>query len=189
MGDNKTSISLTWNAMGRIQHEISGLTLPSPQDNVDLWVLAPNAPFLIANRFGALRPSYGLRLCSQVLEIMNNNNYLLTPINPDLRSARIDFIYRSDHSIGILFFYDHPLFYNNDNLEEGTCQLAANYFYCVFNHFSEYYKLLIKTNSCLILDTYFQFLEDIVDAGVIVLESDSWSIEFSKWSAYIVQTA
>lgn len=187
MAENRTSIDLKWDPNGRISHKVSGYRLPHPRDDIDLWVLAPSSIFYATHQLGVFRPSHGLQLISHFVNILFNKNYLLTPVNSTLKSARIDLIYNLDKSISLQFLPQHSLFHNNDSLEEGGRQLVSNYLFYTYSRLSEYYQIAFKTFSCAIVSLYLDFLDKAYTARAIGPKSDIWSIEFSAWSKQVIQ--
>ncbi len=183
---NKTSISLAWDANGRIKHEITGFTLPSPRNDSKLWVLAPSVPLYIAHQLGVLKPSYGLFLCSQVIDISFHSKFVLTPINKTLKGAKIEIHYRDDGSLGLQFIPSHNLIHNNDSLEEGARQLIANYYYYVYNIITHNYQVLLRSFVLGVVSAYCGLLEGAISANAIGPNMDRWDIEFSKWSQVVI---
>jgi hypothetical protein len=185
---NKTSITLTWDTNGRIQHSITGYSLPSPRNDPQLWVFAPSAPLFVANQLGALKPSYGLILCSQIIDIAFHNKYFLTPINSALKSAQIDFLYLPN-GLSLQFFPKHGFLYNSDSLEDGVRQLVSNYFYYVYNQFTGYHQLELKLLTYAIIDAYLGMLATAYKNNAIGPQLDRWDIDFSRWSAATIQSS
>ena len=188
MSDPKTSISLTWDKTGRVTHKITGARLPSPRDDQDLWVLAPSGPLLLANQLGVMRPSSGLIACAHALDIASGQDFLLKPISSALSTAKVEFVYRRDGSLAVLFFPSYSALASSDSLEEGVRQLVSNYLYCVLDQFTAYYQLSIKTLACVIVGAYCDFLADAIAGGLIGPGRDRQTIEFSYWCRDVIRS-
>ena len=111
--------------MGKLRHS---LDVNAFSANPFLWLFAPSAPMLITNQLGVMKPSYGLNLCSKILEILRTNKYIITPINSVIKRARIDFVWVQDQTIMLQYFPKHALFHNDNSLEEGSRQLVVTIF-------------------------------------------------------------
>lgn len=185
---NKTSITLTWDSNGRIKHEITGFTLPSPRNDSKLWILAPSVPLYVAHQLGVLKPSYGLFLCSQIIDISFHSKFVLAPINKTLKSAKIELYYKDNGSLGLKFFPSHKLIHNNDSLEEGIRQLIANYYYYVYNMLTYNYQVLLRSFVLGVVSAYCSLLEGALSANAIGPNMDRWDIEFPKWSQIIISS-
>lgn len=186
MSDSITSLYLTWDGNGRVKHRITGANLPPPRNDTELWIIAPSGFFFINNQLGVLRPSHGLILCSQAIDISLQRNYLLSPINTTLQAARLDYVYNSG-GLNVRYFPKHSIIHNNDSLEEGTRQLVANNYYTVLNRITDYYQFNIKIFAGSCIANYFDFLESQISSGAIGPNLDRWNLDFSRWQVETVR--
>ena len=182
----KTSIKLNWDKAGKINHQISGVSLPPPKNDKLLWVLAPSTPLLLSHQYGSMKPSHGLITSSWIIDMLFENKYVLMPINSALKGANIDFIYSGGPSIKVQFHPQHSIFANSDSLEEGVRQLLNNYFHYVYSMLDGYSRIAIKTIVTLSIGLYFEFIEDQIQDGAIGKGKDNWSTAFPLMSAKII---
>ena len=178
MADKAGTLNLKWDSSGRISHNIKVENLSK---DPFLWLFAPSAPMLLVQQFGSMKPSYGLKLCSRILEIIRTEKYILTPINTTLKNARIEFVWVQNF-VMLQYFPMHAVIHNNDSLEEGSRQLVANYFYYVFSSLQEYGKLGVKVFSTVGILEYLNFIDNQLQSGNIGLSRDKWNKEFVKFS-------
>lgn len=166
---------------GKINHKLD-LHDTRYMKNPFLWIIAPSAPMLLAHQLGTLKPSYGFSLCSKILEVMRNDQYIHSPINTTLKNARLEIFALPDRNTFLQYHPAHALLYNSDSLEEGSRQLVANYFYYVYSQVGYYGKLATKLFSVfLTIDSYIDFLEDSFKKKSEI-SKDSWDTDFTVFS-------
>ena len=172
------TIKLKWDLRGRITDSINVTAFAK---DPFLWLFAPSAPMFLIQQFGSLKPSYGMKLCERILEIIRTEKYILTPINNVLKNARFEFVWVQEQ-VMLQYFPKHAVIHNSDSLEEGSRQLVSNYFYYVFCKQQEYGKLATKVFSVVGIIEYLAFLENQLQTGNIGVGRDMWNREFSNFS-------
>jgi len=182
----KTSIKLNWDKAGKINHQISGVSLPPPRNNNLLWVLAPSTPLLLSHQYGSMQPSHGLITSSWIIDMLFDNKYVLMPINSALKGGIIDFIYTGGPSIKVKFHPQQGIFANSDSVEEGVRQLLNNYYHYVYSMLDGYSRIAVKTITTLAIGLYFTFIEEQIQSRTIGKGKDSWSLAFPSMSAQII---
>jgi len=110
------------------------------------------------------------------------------PINTVLRAVRIDFIYSGGPSAKVQFHPKHRLFANSDSLEEGVRLLLNNYLHYVHSMFPEHLQMALQTFTMATIALYYDFLQEQLDAGLIGVGRDRWSLQFSRFSAQLIHT-
>ena len=184
----KTSINLSWDKRGRINHQFTGDVLPPHRNNRLLWVLAPSVPLFLVHQYGSMRPSHALIISSKILEMLFENKYLLTPINNALKGAKLEFIYPGGPAVKVQFHPMHSFLANNDSIEEGVRQLINNYTHYVFSMLDDYSRIVVKTMSLVAMGAYFIFLEEQIQAKTIAILRDQWMFALPLISAKIIST-
>lgn len=179
-----SSIVCNWNSRGEITHSISS-GYSSTRQNIEL-ILAPSLPMLISHQLGAFRPSHGLILCGQVIDLYKNNKHILFPINSVLKSVRMNF-HKLQNGVTITFHPKGGLFANNDSLEEGTRQFINNYLFYVSNLIKGETFLICRALVSATLLHYFEFLNLSIENGMMGLKKDNWSISFTQNMAIMTQ--
>ncbi len=181
MDQKVASIYLEWNNDGKINHKLD-LHDTRYTKNPFLWIIAPSAPMLLAHQLGTLKPSYGLNLCSKILEVMRNDQYIFSPINTVLKNARLEIFALPDKNTFLQYHPAHALLHNSDSLEEGGRQLVANYFYYVYSQVGAYGKLATKLFSVfLTIESFIDFLDDQFKKKSD-FNKDSWNSDFTVFS-------
>jgi hypothetical protein len=183
----KTSIKLNWDKAGKINYQISGVSLPPPRNDKLLWVLAPSAPLLLSHQYGSMKPSHGLITSSWIIDMLFDNKYVLMPINSALKGGGIDFIYTGGPSLKVQFHPKHGFFANSDSVEEGVRQLINNYFHSVYSILDVYSRIAVKSITIWAIAMYFIFIEENIKSGTIGKGKDSWSPVFPSVSADIIR--
>lgn len=117
------SIDLSWDASGRVRHDLTSVVSLSAEQVSD--ILAVSVPMLISGQLGVLRPIYSLSLCDRLIHLLDTGQYVLEPINSALKRAKIRF--HSGNTICHTFHPSMGLFANNDSVEQAVRQLCYNY--------------------------------------------------------------
>jgi hypothetical protein len=143
-------INLQWDTNGRIQHSVSGQT---EGKNFTNEVLSPSGSMFLSHQLGTLRPSFGLILCSKILQIVQSEKCILSPINTALKKATLELV-SGRTSAYLMYHPNHSFFANNDSLEEGSTQLVSNYNFYVFNKLSKFGKMVYKTYVFSVIHLY-----------------------------------
>lgn len=185
MANNSTSVWLEWDANGKIRHQLAGPILPGPNDNEDHWILAPVAPMFFTEHLAKIKPTKGLDLCSNIMDLVFQNKKIVLPIAPVLKMAHIDLMYNPDRSATLVFFPRHNLFYNKDLLEQATGQLVCNYYQYIYNRLTEYYRIVLITFTNIAVSSYLNFLLDLASKGKIGPNRDQWNALFSNRSLLV----
>ena len=120
------------------------------------------------------------------MDLLFHNKYLLMPINSVLRTARIDFIYAASSAIKVQFHPKYSPFAGNDSIEEAGVALLNNYTHYVYSLLDEYLKLVFRTMAVAVIDYYFEFLADQLEAGAIGKDHDKWSPAYPVMSARLI---
>ena len=177
-------INLQWDANGRIQHSISGRT---EDKNFVNEILSPSGSMFLCHQLGVLRPSFGLILCSKILQIVQSEKYILSPINNALKSATLELV-PGGSSAYLTYHPKHSLFSNNDSLEEGSTQLVNNYNFYVYNKLGYLGKIVYKTYVFSVIDFYLEFFTEQISDGKISPNSDKWNISFTQYMTKVNQS-
>ena len=180
MPDVVSSILLSWNERGELQHRISG-GYAAPQENI-LLVLAPSLPMVLSHQLGALKPSYGLTLCDSVLNILETGNHSLIPVNRALENARIDF--QQTHAGMNLTFHpqSRPSAVESD-IEEAVPQLLCNYTCYVLDRLSGEARLSVMAYVLSVVNWYLELVEREISRGRVGPRRDRWSLRFTRHMA------
>jgi len=182
MANNLTSIELDWDTKGNIRHKLAGPILPGPDDNEDLWILAPSAPMFLVESLAKTKPTRGLKLCATIIDIVFHDKKYASPINETLKHGRLDYVYQPDKSANLIFFPRHNLSYNKEDLEQGIDQLICNYYYYVYHRLSKYHGIVLKTFTGSTMTSYFDFLSKMALQGEIGPGRDRYNDKFSLYS-------
>lgn len=183
----KTSIHISWRGISEMHHRIEGAVLAPPRENQLAWILAPSAPLLVAHQLGVLRPSHALIVSGWILDMLFRDRYVLMPINPALRGARIDFHFTGGPGIKVTFHPEHALFANSESLEEGVRQLINNYTHHVYSQLDEYMAIVVRTMMGMAIGAYQEFLWELVEAGRIGRGRDAWLVDFSQMAGFQIK--
>jgi hypothetical protein len=142
---------------------------------------------LLCHQLGTLRPSFGLILCSKILQITPFEKFILSPINTALKKATLEMV-SGTTTVYLKYSPSHSMFANNDSLEEGSNQLVGNYNFYIYNKLSEIGKIPYKTLAFSIIHLYLDFLSEQINGGKVLPKNDKWNMSFSKFAATLNQS-
>lgn len=167
------TVAITWNSTGKLNLNITSHF--SDKDKIGL-LLATSPALFISHLLGTMKPSYGLVLCDGIFDYILHGKHIVTPINKTLKSAEIIYFRLPSGNVAINFKPKHPLFHNNDSLEEGTRQLAHNYYPHVFASLKKYPYPAIAAKVALsqVIGMYQRLLDTLIEEGKLTPGNDKW---------------
>lgn len=165
-------IECTWDQLGDIRHAVRNGNGSEQQDL--LLLLAPSLPMLLSHQLGAVRPSHGLILCQDVVDLFEGRRYLRLPINSALTGVSITLVH-TRKAWTLQFSPKHGPLANNDSLEEGARQFVHNYMLHVASRLSGETRLIVRALTASVVDHYVKLLADELGAMRIGPSRDKWS--------------
>lgn len=186
-------ITLSWDLLGRIKHEIKSDFNFNNYQIED--ALGYSSVVSFESQLGILPIKRSLMLCTKVLDFIESDELIYEPVNSCLRGVEIEIV--KGESVFHQFKPNVRIFSNNDNIEDSISQFIRNYLlYTYKNVSSEGLPLRIKVNSLYAIKFYLcDILYPLVGRGIIKnANTNYWEIQkkiiedthtfYDSWNKY-----
>jgi hypothetical protein len=134
-----------------------------------------------------MKPSNGLILCNQIVDLFLEGRHIQYPINSALKGLSLEYV-QGKNGVTLAVHPKASLFANSDSVEEGVRQCMNNYIHLIINSMDDRTKIVIKQLIGSALDCYLDFISTKLSDNQIGQDQDRWSLDFSREMTVMSQT-